>query len=286
MTLVVSLISADHVIQVSDRRLVWLRGRQIVDEDDNRNKAVIWCNRLAFAYTGFAELGTESRTDLWIASTLSAWAGTLPPDKQKQDAVVAALAKAAATELSNKPFRDVPRDRRQHAFVGAGWACFDGATDFEPYIATMANYRGKPGNPTPAEDEFEVGIQRLPEDKKIWVNWMGQDLGEREVAALDGLNGMLRDPTTFGLSAAGLLADQVRSVAARNRTVGRGLLISALPRSAIVPGQAENILLAGPPEEGQLTFLYVPPDEDEGVQYGPTYVCGQSTMANFEARSL
>jgi hypothetical protein len=115
---------------------------------------------------------------------------------------------------------------------------------------------------------------------------MGQDLGESELAALDALKGMLRDPSTFGLSAAGLLADLVRSVADRNPYVGHGLLITALPWSAIARGQSETILLTGPSEEGQLTFLYVPPDADEGVQDGPTCVCAEATMANFEARAL
>jgi hypothetical protein len=285
MTLVISLITREHVVQVSDRKLVWLRGRQIVEEDDHRNKAVVWCNRLAFAYTGFAELGKDHRTDLWIAGELGEWGQSIPPDGQSQDALLAALAKAAARELSSAPWRDVPRDRRQHAIVAAGWACFDGG-DFEPYIATLSNYGGKPGNPTPAQDHFEAGVQRLPADKDLWVNWMGQDLGESEIAALDELRGMLRDPSTFGLSAAGLLADLVRSIADRNHYVGRGLLITALPRSAIARKQSETILLAGPPEEGQLTFLYVPPGADEGVQYGPTYVCGETTMANFEARAL
>jgi hypothetical protein len=55
MTLVMSLITESWAIQVSDRRLVWLGPDSVVSrKDDERNKAVLWCNRLAFAYTGLA----------------------------------------------------------------------------------------------------------------------------------------------------------------------------------------------------------------------------------------
>lgn len=151
MTLVVSLTSPEQVVQVSDRRLVWIRGRQIVDEDDDRNKAVVWCNRLTVAYTGLAELGEESRTDLWIADALREWSAATPPERQKQDALIEALPEAASVELSRPPFRAVPRDRKQQAIVGAGWARFNGGSDFEPYIAVVANYRSDSGRPTPAE---------------------------------------------------------------------------------------------------------------------------------------
>src|SRR5207302_4303167 len=49
MTLVLSLITESWAIQVSDRKQVWQRSDgEIVREDDNENKAVLWCNRLAF----------------------------------------------------------------------------------------------------------------------------------------------------------------------------------------------------------------------------------------------
>ena len=74
MTLVLNLITESWAIQVSDRRLVWLDRGKIVRKDDERNKAVMWCNRLAFAYTGLAELGPmREPTDEWLARELAEW---------------------------------------------------------------------------------------------------------------------------------------------------------------------------------------------------------------------
>ena len=55
------------VIQVSDRRLVGVRDDRVVWRRGKKNKAVLWCNRLAFAYTGLAELGEKRRTDCFEA---------------------------------------------------------------------------------------------------------------------------------------------------------------------------------------------------------------------------
>jgi hypothetical protein len=259
---------------------VWLRGRRIVRHDDERNKAVVWCNRLAFAYTGLAELGRERRTDLWIAQALRDWASETPADEQRQEALLAGLSERATAELARPRFAAVPPSRRQHAFVATGWARFDRGSYFEPYIAVVANYRSD--GSSEARDEFEVGVQRLPRDKTLLVHWVGQALGQDEIKRLVALRAM--SSTELGPGAASVLAEQVRSVASRNDYVGSGLLINALPKSAMMSGQTEHLLLAGAPEEGQSTFLYMPPDQTMGVQYGPAYVCGGSIASNFEAR--
>jgi hypothetical protein len=78
------------------------------------------------------------------------------------------------------------------------------------------------------------------------------------------------------------MVEIVRTVAASNDLVGRGLLINALPRWAIHPGQAETVLLAGGPIDRELTF-HLPHHEDEAVIRGPRYVCEGRQMASFQA---
>jgi hypothetical protein len=74
VTLVLSVLTQEHVIQVSDRRLVRHDPATAQAEllDDEANKAVLWRGRLAFAYTGLADLGRDRQTDLWLAHTLAA----------------------------------------------------------------------------------------------------------------------------------------------------------------------------------------------------------------------
>jgi len=58
MTLVLSLITSSWAIQVSDRKLVRLDAEgKVTWKNEERNKAVLWCKRLAFGYTGIAEFG-------------------------------------------------------------------------------------------------------------------------------------------------------------------------------------------------------------------------------------
>jgi hypothetical protein len=290
MTLVLSLITESWAIQVSDRKLVWLGPNdEIVRRDDERNKAVVWCNRLAFAYTGLAELGPKREaTDEWLTRELSEWWMEAGATEQKQDAVVTAIAdRATAAVRRPRIARAIPPHLRRHAFVGTGWARFDGKGDVVPYIVQIHNFPTSIDPTAPAADKFGVAILRLPQgEKQIFVNWMGQELEEPERALLDELK--RGDPRSrgYGDHAARVMVAIVRSVAGRNQFVGRSLLINSLPRWAIHPGNAGALLVASGPMAEQLTFLHMPHDKDDPVTRGPRYVCEGRQLANFEATEL
>lgn len=287
MTLVLSLITESWAIQVSDRRLVWIgQNGEIVRKDDERNKAVVWCNRLAFAYTGLAELGPmREATDEWLTRELSEWWTEAGAVEQTQDAVVAAIADRATTAVRRPRIaRGIPAELRRHAFVGTGWARFDRKGEMAPYIVQVHNFPTSADHNAPALDKFGVAILRLPEgEKQIFVNWMGQELEEPEKALLEELK--RGDPISreYGDRAAQVMVEIVRSVANRNEVVGRGLLINSLSRWAIHPGVAGTLLLASGPEAEQLTFLHLPHDKDDPVIRGPRYVCEGRQAANFKA---
>ncbi len=104
MTLIMSLLSRDYVIQVSDRRFTWFDpdGDGVTRIDDERNKSVVWAHLNAFAFTGIGNLGVGHRTDLWLANRLAKIEGELPPDQADQAYVFEALAETA-TEYFNGP---------------------------------------------------------------------------------------------------------------------------------------------------------------------------------------
>ena len=52
MTLVLTALTQHEVIQVSDRRFTYLSGGSVVRRDDEKNKAVLFCGRLMFGFTG------------------------------------------------------------------------------------------------------------------------------------------------------------------------------------------------------------------------------------------
>jgi hypothetical protein len=287
VTLILNLITEAWAIQVSDRRLVWLGANdKIVRKDDEKNKAVVWCNRMAFAYTGLAELGPKREaTDEWLARELAAWWVADGGPEKGQDAVVAAIAERATAAMKRPRIaRGVPAHLRRHAFVGTGWARFDGKGGMVPYIVQIHNFPSSTEPEAPALAEFGVSIIHLPEgERQIFVNWMGQELAAQEKTLLEELK--RGDPRSreYGPHAAQVMVDVVRSVADRNNLVGHGLLINSLPRWAIHPGSTETILIAGGPMADELTFLYLPPDQTDPVARGPLYVCEGRQMSGFEA---
>jgi hypothetical protein len=70
MTLVLTALTEHEVIQVSDRRFTYVKGGSVVRRDDEKNKAVLFCGRLMFGFTGLGELGVERQTDLWLAGRI------------------------------------------------------------------------------------------------------------------------------------------------------------------------------------------------------------------------
>jgi hypothetical protein len=88
----------------------------------------------------------------------------------------------------------------------------------------------------------------------------------------------------FAIAAIRLMAEQVRSVARRKRTVGGSLVAAAVPRDAVGVGARKQFLSAGRPAPDRETFLYLPRDERSEVSYLPHFVGGAGAVTNFEAR--
>jgi hypothetical protein len=285
LTLVISAICDPWVVQVSDRRLVWLEGDVIRRRDDERNKAVLWCSRLAFAYTGLAELGMERRTDLWLANRLKDIEAALAPEQDLDQAYL--LGRLA--ELSTDYFRGPRVSRiapalRRHAFVAAGWARFGGTGDFSPYMAVISNFHCGGQEIATAEHRFTLHVHRLATNQDWLVLPIGYRLSALEI---NELGDQLSQATGDATRAVEVLGAKVRDTADKTDTVGKGLMINMLPRSMIQPGQREHLMLLGGPRTDAQTFLYVSPGEDlPGVSYGPTFVCGGSVMSGFTAESL
>jgi hypothetical protein len=286
VTLVLSMITREWVVQVSDRRLVWFEDGQVVRHDDERNKAVVWCSRLVFGYTGLAQLGMERRTDLWLAARLAEIDGAGAPSGQVDQArLLAQLADRCTTYFDGPRVRRIEPTLRRHAFAAVGWARFSGEMDLSPYIGVVSNFEAgnDPERPT-AERRFRLALIRLGRHRDFQISAVGSRPSPAEVERLVETVSQTRGDVNAAVE---LLATKVREVAGRVATVGRGLMINLLPRSAIQAGQAEHMLLLSGPQEGTQTFLHVPPDDEPpGVYHGPVFVCRGSILSGFEATAL
>ncbi len=292
MTLVLSAITRHAVIQVSDRRLVWLnKDGEPLRKDDEQNKAVLVWNRMTISYTGLAELGSDKRTDLWIAKTLAKWSAN-PESSSSQDAAIDRLATEATRLFSEQPIAGLPPEYKHHCFVIVGWARFnDQPSEFKPYLSCVSNYLDENCRQLPtARPSFQTGNRVLGDSESCFWLPIGQGPKQGHLWDKDSSNAVTgkisrldpRGDDPDGLAA--VLVDEIRRVADNNQYVGERLLLSCIPRRSIRPSRTGEITLVGGPMSDEATFLYLRPDDSSGVQYGPIYV-GQSgsIMANFVA---
>src|SRR2546427_8471416 len=107
MTLILSLATPEFVIQIADRRLSSLYpGGRIVPNKEEVTKQTVFCNRMVFAYTGLAKIGSVA-TDVWLAHKLAEL-----PTESLSEAVI--YVRDRATEAFRR-IRHSPSVKR-HAF--------------------------------------------------------------------------------------------------------------------------------------------------------------------------
>jgi hypothetical protein len=142
VTQIISVAAPDAVLQVSDRRYVWLNPDGTpTRRDDEAKKAVWFGGRLVLAFTGLARLGPRRQaTDEWMAEVLN-------PAKGQPEALER-LEHAATNRFKHPRIARLPAEFRMHEFVGVGYATFGGG-DVEPYVSIVSNSRSPQANSRP-----------------------------------------------------------------------------------------------------------------------------------------
>lgn len=263
MTLVLSALTRDAVLQASDRRLVWIQDGAVIDKDDMANKAVLYCGRVAFSYTGVADMGRkQQRTDEWLAEVLSR-----APGQTEALRLVAEEATARFEVLASM----LPAELRRHEFVGVGWARFPPEhREFEPYYCWVSNVRDGSGQPTSLTPEFRWGALKLGSTECLAAT-AGQRLTDEEYAQTLSRIETALDGGVLELGEA--MVTTVRTVAEHNDYVGKDVLLTSFPRAAVETQTEGQFYIAGPPGGDTATFLYVPEGVSDGTQYGPIVTC-------------
>jgi hypothetical protein len=267
MTLVLSLLTRDHVVQVSDRRLVFLNGPNAGKrKDDNTNKAVVICNRVAFAYTGLAEI-LNQHTDDWLLETVQ---GIIP---YRPLVTFNTIAHAATEEF--KKIRVTRREKR-HAFVGVGWAKFKADGVLEPYACSISNALDDNWYwLDEARDDFRVRIDPLPKGMDFAFECTGQQVDRSTKRWLGRqLRKCLARGTSESMTLIRIMGECIHRIAAHNVAVGNGLTALSIPFAATASLKGLTIPLGPPyPKDCVLSFYY-PAERFEAIYYGPHYTCG------------
>jgi hypothetical protein len=263
VTLVLSCITRTAAIQVSDRRVTWLRGPHAGGlADDYRNKAVVVCNRMAFAYSGLAEIGA-SNTDDWLLQVVG---------KVSLEKVLSAIPPAATAAFQGI---QASRQEKRHVFVGVGWGRATIDSPRTTFIATVSNALDREWNLLPeAMPAFGAGVFGLPADQPFLLKSTGQNLSVKEMKRIKRDVRSCLGRKTGPMSIVRVLVAAIRRVASTNGTVGRGLLAVILPEGALSTDFGMTVTFDGTVPDDAPSCWYFPVDADEGIMYTPHFACG------------
>ncbi|MER6590891.1 hypothetical protein ABT214_03290 [Micromonospora purpureochromogenes] len=272
MTLIATLASNSVVVQVSDRRISLLHPDGSTElRDDVTNKAVLYENRATLSFTGLAELENET-TDWWIARRLSA-SPSLNDGLEKLTSDLTAL------------FRRRPYRGHSHSIVMTGWKR-NGGAEPTPFAGLVSNQFevGKGWRASPSAD-FDWFVEMAKPELPTLV--FAPDLVPMRSAK--ALYRQLLRVKGRGLNVANaidLIAEEIRSIADYQPTVGRELMVSVLPKTAVPLGPvAEMFVVSGHINPDVPTFYSLSASGDQ-VAYGPTMVMNGMIVSDFQARPI
>lgn len=229
MTLILTCLTKDFVVQASDRRLTETTSEKEVKFKDQNNKALIYRNHFAFAITGMAKLIDIDTID-WAANRLS--------EKKNLWYAVHHLEASATEQLNSKRIRDyyasfLVRVKRL-AFVGAGFAHreIDSKHVFAPLRVVISNFYRKKDDAWIAVpyEQFQPFYDWLPEDKDFELFEAGVLLSkERREELTYQIQHCLQNKERPE-SVAELLVSEIQSVASENDYVGKDIMCAFVPR--------------------------------------------------------
>ena len=262
MTLVMTAITRQTVVQLADMRLTNIRTGKTVD--DAAVKLVSYLGRFTFAYTGPACIDRTPSAE-WIASVLSEIAD---PEEAPM-----ALARAADRGLA----RYEPALKR-YAVVGGGW--METAARPRSVYIEVSNWDDDRRALLPRS---RVIVRELAQGEKLRLFWAGVPVAADTRAETENLlrrRAGLREERPADFLAA--MARAARAVALTHPTVGRrDFVVSSIPaidRGAGVALDARATLMplpSGAPDFRLPVFMQLGRERTDGATISPGLVAGK-----------
>jgi hypothetical protein len=293
VTLILSLMTPDFVLQASDRMVTYLETGEA--KESNRNKMVVLSNRMIFGFSGLAELEGKN-TDEWIAKVLMDTSARSTSDGVN-------LLASRATEVIRKLSHYHPKHRRL-AIVGTGYVKRDEDDRFYPILCRISNFHDSGIDSLPeAVDSLSVRFKIYKPPQPNW-GWMelGAKLNSHEQEWLSKRLKRCSYKGTGPTPAVRLFIETIRHIAKRNGRVGRNVLIGMIPRLA---AEQKTLVLLNPHSRAgmvigdatdktresfhkslqaamntPMNFLYVPAGSSMAEQYGPILVDSSKGMVS------
>jgi hypothetical protein len=267
MTLVLTCLTSEYIVQASDRRLTLPDGRLY---DDDTNKAVFYCGRVAVAYTGLAYIDGRETAE---------WIGNCMKDAEHAELAMNEVARRAQSVLGGGS-----SPARHFAAVAAGWATLRGEAPLRPYVCTASNFMNDAGEwEDHASDRVRLRTEFLGEPNSHLFHVAGQNLTRAEVARVARLiRKAIERRSASPRPLARVLGGTVREVAngndARAARVGKGMIIQALSREALLTSSS---MIVTPLTPRCHSFVYVSKDGRTDPFQGAVMACGGALLTGF-----
>jgi len=227
MTMILTCLTKDYVVQASDRRISYLDGK--TPPKDQSNKALVYGNHFVFAYTGKARLELTSTID-WTAQRLS--------EKEKLDDAIYHLRDRATSLMQNFYSGWRPKEKMV-SFVGAGFAEMkeNGRWCLKPLRIMISNVIEKNDTRSPRK-EFIIESEALQVERTFKLFVSGRPLSKERRNILNNiLKWCLRHkkaqrPETIGR----FLAREIIKAAETDEYIGTDIMCTFVPRAFMNDG--------------------------------------------------
>lgn len=267
MTQIISVITADYALLVSDRLLTFIEGPDIGKVfRDEECKLVSLCHTCGIGYTGLARLGGHP-THEWIALTLA-----------RANCHDASGASEALMHKANAALPGIDKKLRRQTFVIAGWAYFGEVPVLLPHICVVSNCLGEDLSQLALpQDVFRRRTRTLQENESVFHFVIGAPLRPDRAIQFERNLRRLAEREVGPRDALRLMVAEIFATHARERTVGDKALAFCIPRASAESrattgySQLSGLL----PNSSGSTFSYFDRDYDAFKQFGPTIVCGE-----------
>lgn len=230
MTLILSCITRDAIVQVSDRCLTDLRTGAPIEQE--ANKAVFLSNRVAVAFTGLARIESKP-ADVWLRDILE------PHESVGHG--IQLIVDEATRAFAEMP---LPLSVKRQAFVAAGWARFNPEDDdLRPFGVIISNAVDQNGTWLAEALPSFTGFGQILQGPRgcSWTHAGGLPRA-RALSVYRSLRRMVEHDVSAA-AIADLFVKETRFMAQQpNSRIGRGLMVSSIPRAATKTGNLFRLI--------------------------------------------
>jgi hypothetical protein len=274
MTLILSAITPDYLVQVSDRRLTY-EGltNQIETLGDSYNKAVVYISDdacVSFSFTGKAEIDGKW-SDIWLADML--W-------KYKNNNFETTI--GAIIHEANIVFETMlgSRSLKRIAFVGVGWWLKDNVR--RPFFIIITNAQNDDLSwKDEADNTFRSGTSfHLPYVISSGYTLSNLQIEDLKTTFINDFN-VNRSP----ISSIQILIDKLLGIAETAETVGKNLMVCYIPVSAdggLVTNLDSSIITT---RSNAISTYYFDGVNNTNRIFFPNYVCPVVAMKKVNIRT-